>query len=570
MLGTLINSFLPRSHAAGRALESLGHPSAGLIGAMNVNGSDMPMPVTRDTALTFAAVWCANRIISETLATLPCIEYRKTGDDSRERATDDPRYFLVHDQPHQEIDPVTFFEVETSHMVMTGNCYSRIVFDQGRMPARLEPRMPEKVFVKVDGDRLAYELHDPDENITSENMLHVKGLGGDGVKGWSVITYGAQSIAAGLSGMKRVNQQFNSASVPSGLLKVPMRLDKDGREALRREWEEVHKTAGKIGIVHGGMEFTSTALMSNHDSQFLELNVLSIRDIARLFRVPLHMLADLENASVRANIEQQGIEFIVYSMAPWIIRWQQCLNRKLLRPEERGTLYFEFLIDALLRGDTITRYQAHALARQWGFKSVNEIRSEENMNSVEGGDVYLQPANMVPAGTVPETITNEMQNNLAKSLEAIVNASKDMVQQVQAGYVSIQEAMQQASCDTLQEIKGIRADRDDIRRDIQTLGKVQVQGWSELRKERLAVLLKIERAEVAKAAKRQQERGESFLKWLDKFYDSHRAKMTERVGELAGPWCQESYLQLLAATDGDASSFSSRIQQVLDNWDSRL
>ena len=569
MIGTLVNSFLPRTHAATN--QTLGHPAAGVIGWFDPNGSTASaVPVTRDTALTFAAVWCANRIISETLATLPCIQYRRTGEDSRERATDDPRYYLVHDQPHPEIDPVTFFEVETSHVVMTGNSYARIVRDQQGTPMRFEPRMPEKVRVEVEGESLSYELIDPKETIQSKNMLHVKGLGGDGVKGWSVVTYGAQAIGAGLAGQRRMTQQFQNSSVPSGLLKIPMRLDKDGREAYRREWEEVHKTAGKIGILHGGMEFTATPLMSNHDSQFLELNVLSIRDVARLFRVPLHMLADLENASVRANIEQQGIEFIVYSMAPWIVRWQQCLNRKLLSREERSTLYFEFLIDALLRGDQKSRYEAHAISRQWGWKSVNEIRREENMNAVEGGEVYLQPSNMVPAGTVPETITNELQSNLAKSLEAIVDSSKGIVAAVQSGNVSIQEAIQKAGADTAELIRVIRADRDDIRRDIQNLGTVQVQGWTELRRERLATCLKHERSEVAQAAKRQEQRGEPFLKWLDKFYDTHKTKMTERVGELAGPWCQESYLQLLAATDGDAKTFVARIQEILDGWESRL
>jgi HK97 family phage portal protein len=141
--------------------------------------------------------------------------------------------------------------------------------------------------------------------------------------------------------------------------------------------------------------------MSAQDAQFLESREYSVREVARWFRLPPHMLADLADSSVRANIEQQAIEFIVYSMMPWLTRWQQALNRKLLDSEERQEKYFEFLLDSLLRGDAESRYRAYATGRQWGWFSINDIRRMENLNKIPDGDDYLTPANMQIVGEDP-------------------------------------------------------------------------------------------------------------------------------------------------------------------------
>jgi hypothetical protein len=235
--------------------------------------------------------------------------------------------------------------------------------------------------------------------IQAENMLHVPGLGGDGLEGWSVVRYAAQSIGSGVAADKYAGGQWGNGATPAGVLTHPMRLDKAAREHLRREWEEVHKgsdNANKVAIMHGGMEFKPIS-MPNKDAQFLESRQFSIREIARWFRLPPHMLADLQDSSVRANIEQQAIEFIVYSLKPWLTRWQQTLNRKLLGEDERESLYFEFLLESLLQGDSAAQAAAFSVGRQWGWYSVNEIRRMLNMPPVDGGDIYLQPSNMVPS-----------------------------------------------------------------------------------------------------------------------------------------------------------------------------
>lgn len=559
MLTTLVNSFLPR-HRAG-TVETLGHPAAGVVGWLDPGQTTGGVTVTDQTALTLSAVFCAVRIISETLATLPCVLYRKTTDDSRERADTDSRYWLMRSEPHPLIDPVTFFETQTAQLVLNGNCYSEIIPTQGLDVAQLEPKLSTRVTPKVMGDTIAYEVTEPKETIRFDDMLHVKGLGSDAVSGWSVVKVAAASLGQAIAAESRATKQHENNAMPGGAIVHPMRLDKPAREELRRSWDEVHagaKNAGKVAILHGGMDFKPFTL-SNEDMQFLESRQFSLREIARWFRLPPHMLADLQDSSVRANIEQQAIEFIVYSMGIWLVRWQQALNRKLLNRDERRSMYFEFMLDALLRGDQKSRYEAYAVGRQWGWFSVNDIRRMENMNAVDGGDIYLQPVNMVEAGTVPETVTNELQGNLAQSLVKILEQGQHLKNELQAGVSSVEYALATAAQQANESIKGIREDRELIRRDIAELGRTQATGMAA--RNQLSRATKIERGEIAKAARKQVNRGDSFIAWLDEWYAQ---------SDLPEDWKAESRRLLLDACDGDRDAFIERIQAVLKTWDERI
>ena len=569
MLQAIINAMLPRERGA--TIQTLGHPAAGVIDWFDSGTNSSGKPVTESTALTYSAVWCATRIISETLATLPCVLYRTTSSDSRERAKDDPRYFLLHDEPNPNMSPITFFETLTANMVLHGNCYAEIVpLQSGDAPAELRPRPPEKVRAIVEGDSVRYELIDPKDDVPADKMLHVPALGGDGISGWSVIKTAAQSIGTGLAGDERSASQYRNNAMPSGAIVHPMRQSREAREQLRREWNEIHggsRNAGSIAILHGGMDFKPFS-MSNDDMQFLESRQFSIREIARWFRLPPHMLGDLQDSAVRANIEQQAIEFIVYSMSPWIIRWQQTLNRKLLSREERKSMYFEFLLDALLRGDIQSRYQAYATARQWGWFSVNDIRRMENLNAVDGGDIYLQPVNMIEAGTVPNNGTQDMQQNLAASISEILEQGKVLRDDIANGGLCVVAAMNSIQASTDSALAGLREDREQIKRDLAEFGKAWVRGSdleaerAKLEREKLACAVKVERNAVIKAARVQQERGESFLNWMDSWYASN-----DRLPE---DWKAESQRQLLEACDGDPAGFVQRVQAVLDSWEERI
>lgn len=553
----MINYLLPQRAAT---VESLGHPAAGVIGwkdtAANVSG----VSVDAGTAMTFAAVWCAVRVISETLATLPCILYRRTSDDGRERADDDPRYDLVRSQPHPLMSSVTFFETQTAAMVLRGNCYAKIVRQVGGAIDRLEIRLPDHVNTPtVEGDdKLMYTCHDPYEEIPGDDMLHIAGLGGDGINGWSVIRYAQQSLGSALAGDQYSASQMGNGATPKGILKFPTRLVKEHREQFRREWEEQHKgsaNANRIAILHGGMEYSPIS-MTNEDAQFLESRQFSIREVARWFRLPPHMLADLADSSVRANIEQQAMEFVTYSMAPWLVRWQQALNRKLLTEEERADgMYFEFLLDALLRGDLPTRYAAYATARQWGWMSVNDILRRENMNAIDGGDVYLQPSNMVPADS--EMASGDKPDPPPPPMLAPEPAEEEPAEDEEPPPEEDGRAVLIAAC-------------------------------NDLLHSHLACLQRVERAEVLKAAKTADSRKTNFVEWLTNWYNEYDSLVTAKVldvvkcyarlakpdndlvAALAGGYIHDHEQQLLAAADGDPAGFVERVQGVVGSWEAQI
>jgi len=481
MFANLINSLLPRTRAA--TVQTFGHPAAGIIGWYNPDDNTSGEVVTETTALKYAALWCGVRIISETLASLPCILYRRRGTD-KERATDDPRYSLVHGSLSDELDSYHFFEVSTAHMVLWGNSYAKIVRSGLNMPLELDLRLPDRTRParrKSDG-QLIYECTDPRETIEAPDMLHGVGFSFDGIDGYSLVKMAAQSLGISIAADKYAGSSLKNGAVPSGVLSHPAKLDKPAREQTRREWEEIHSNAGKAGrlaIVHGGITYQAIS-MSHEDAQLLESRKFGINEIARWLRIPPHMLADLQNSTTRSNIEQQALEFVTYSMVPWIKRWEGTLGKKLLRENERGTHYFEFLLDALLRSDTLTRYQAHALGRQWGFRSINEIKGIENENGIgPDGDVYLQPLNMVPAGTpppvgqqasIPGTVQREWMASVTDNVRKIVNASRTTRKALEAGLVSVNEAYATLNGHLDVVLSGNRQTQELVKQEISTLG----------------------------------------------------------------------------------------------------
>ena len=617
----MIDYLLPSKAAT---VQALGHPAAGIIGWSDAADNTSGMTVDQTSALTLCAVWCAVRVISETIATLPCMLYRRKSDDSRERATTDPRYWLLTEQPHPHMNAVTFFESMTAAMVLHGNCYAEIATAMTGDVGQLEPRHPDTVSVDVDGDTLVYNVSDPAAALPADRMLHVAGLGGDGLTGWSVIKYAQQSLGSALAAEQTAGAQFGNGGTPNGVLTHPMRLDKAAREHLRKEWEDVHKgstNAGRVAIMHGGMEFKPIT-MPNDDMQFLESRQFSIRDVARWFRLPPHMLADLADSSVRANIEQQAIEFIVYSLKPWLTRWQQTLNRKLLYGEEKRQMYFEFLLESLLQGDSAAQAQAWSIGRQWGWYSVNDIRKMQNLPPVDGGDVYLQPSNMVPAdseaalGKVPEPpppmlpgqpqepeedIQEEeseaLRENWRESIAAIIESGRKQLEGSLNGKLAqYADIATQCEHSAANQLKTLRETRAEIHRDIMSPAMEYVRGCDEalvesantLLRDHMAIAVKREKGDIAKASKA-VARGSELNAWLDKYYTEHQHRLEQRLQpachayrvirphcsdtlahDVSKATCETHKADIIAASRGNRSGCAERVQVVLDQWDDEV
>jgi HK97 family phage portal protein len=229
-------------------------------------------------------------------------------------------------------------------------------------------------------------------------VLHVPGLGFDGLVGYSPIAMAKNAIGMSIACEEYGAKFFANGAAPSGVLEHPGTI-KDPKR-VRESWNSTFggsANSGKVAVLEEGMKYTPISISPN-EAQFLETRKFQINEIARIFRIPPHMIGDLEKSSF-SNIEQQSLEFVKYTLDPWVTRWEQSLSRCLFNSEEKKTLFFKFNVEGLLRGDYQSRMSGYATARQNGWMSANDIRELENLDRIpkeEGGDMYLVNGNMLP------------------------------------------------------------------------------------------------------------------------------------------------------------------------------
>lgn len=378
-------------------------------------GEDVPTAdnttIDANTAMSFTAVFACNRVLSETLASCPIFLYEKDSKGNRVQVTDAPEYQLMHYTPNPEMTPGQFKETGMSNMNLGGNFIAQKVFNLHGDLLELRPILWNRVRIDIDKDtgKLLYFIDGKTEPKTRDEILHIPGLTLDGYVGVTPLTYAALTIDIGLSQDKFERNFYLNRASTSGIFQYPNEL---GDEAFKRLKKDIKKNytglsnAGVPMILEGGGQFKEVT-MKLTDAQFLESKRFRIEDVCRIFRIPLHLVQDLTR-STNNNIEHQSLEFIVYTMLPWFKRWEENLNLQLLSNEsKRKNRYFEFKVDALLRGDAETRASAYAQGRQWGWLSVNDIRRLENMDPIENGDIYLQPLNMSEAGSVDTQSENK-------------------------------------------------------------------------------------------------------------------------------------------------------------------
>lgn len=362
--------------------------------------------VTEETARRVSAVYGCVRILCETLGQVPLILYRRTDGGGKERATDHELYSLLHDAPNSFQTSNFFREVLQNHLALRGNAYAQIIRDRGAIVRDIIPLMPDRVEPKMDEDmNLVYEYTPKSGGakviLAQEQVLHIRGLSCDGIKGMSVLDLAKDSIGLAITQDGHAGRFFANGATPSVIFRHPKALGEVAYNNLKKSLNEKYagvENANKIMLVEEGLE-VSPVNITPEQSQMIQSRKFQVSDICRWFRVPPHMIGDLERATF-SNIEQMSLEFIIYTMQPWFVRWEQALNMALLNETEREEYFFEFLVDGLLRGDIKTRYDAYAIGRQWGWLSVDEIRAMENMNPLpEGkGKIYLEPMNMKEVG----------------------------------------------------------------------------------------------------------------------------------------------------------------------------
>ncbi|MBV8780744.1 MAG: phage portal protein [Phycisphaerae bacterium] len=352
--------------------------------------------VNEHNALMYTAVFAAIRILAESVGMLPIIVYEGDEDSNeRERAKWHPAYSLLRRQPNSEMTATVFKETIQGHLGAWGNGYARILFDNSGNAKELVPLLPDRTRADRYAGQLKYvsrgnggeEVFDPEE------ILHIPAFGFNGLRGYSPIGHARQSIGLGIAAETFGATFFGNGAEVGAVLEHPGRLPDRARDNLRESWNRMHQgpdSAHQIAILEEGMKYTRIGIPPE-DAQFLETRKFQVNEIARLYRIPPHMLGDL-SGSTNNNIEQQALEFLVYTLTPWLEKWEAEINRKLFRPD--SGYFAKFDERKLLRTNSAARQAYYAAGRQWGYLSANDIRKEEDMPPITGGDVYLSPVNM--------------------------------------------------------------------------------------------------------------------------------------------------------------------------------
>jgi len=383
-------------------------PASWLVEKLGAGDTSAGVSITSENALTISAVFDAVNLISSTIGTLPLHLYRRLEPRGKERADDHPAGQLLSISPNSETPPFYFWETLIGHVLLRGNGYAQIFRDgNSRLTGMfvLDPRLVHPV--RGDDGKLGYEIKNKfgvvEKRVLPDSILHVRGMGFDGVVGYSVISCARESLGLGKAAEEFGASLFGNSATPSGILSHPGKLKDSTRENLRKSWESQHKgskNANRVAVLEEGLTWTNVGI-NPQDAQFLETRKFQIEEIARWFNLPVHKLKNLDRAT-NNNIEEENRSFIDDSIMPWLTRIVQEIRMKLLVASERKTYFAEHVLDARLRGNTVNRYQAYATGRQWGILSINDVRDKENMNPIpKGGDTYLEPMNMHPAGEPP-------------------------------------------------------------------------------------------------------------------------------------------------------------------------
>jgi HK97 family phage portal protein len=360
--------------------------------------------LTTEDALRLIPVYACVRVLAETIGTLPLPVYRRTAGDGRERVPGHPLYRILHDAPNPEMTSVSFREAMVGHLALWGNCYAEIETDafSGEVKA-LWPLRSDKMRVVRTERGLGYSYTLPngqEKGLVPELILHVPLFSPDGITGYSPIGMARQAAALGLAAEEYGARFFGNDARPGGYLKHPGHLSLEAQGRLKADWEDAHRglsNAQRIAILEEGMDFTSVG-MPLEDMQFIELRKFQAVEIARLYRIPPHLIQEL-GAATFTNIEHQGLDFVVHTIRPYAVRFEQAFRQRLFRDAERDDVFAEFVLDGLVRGDLQARWAAYGQARNLGVMSANDIRRLENQNPLppEIGDVYWAPQAMIPA-----------------------------------------------------------------------------------------------------------------------------------------------------------------------------
>lgn len=377
--------------------------------------------VTPDLAKRVAAVYTCVRIIAESVASLPLNIYRRLPNGGRELAFDHPSYSLLHDSPNRFQTSYEWREMMAGHLALRGNAYSQIRSSNSLAVAELWPLHPDRVRpIQLESGDIVYQYRPKtggEQIILAQDMLHFRGFSDDGVKGDSVIEENKEVIGLAMAAEQFGATFFGNGSTIGGVLQHPKGLSDQSYDRLKKSFGEAFqgsRNSHKPIILEDGLTWQAIGVEPDK-AQFLETRKFQISEIARMFRIPPHMLADLEKATF-SNIEQQSLEFIRDTLRPWLVRLEQRMNADLLSAKGRSAYFIEFSVDGVTRGDSAARTAYYNALFNMSAICANEVRAREGLNPIEGGDVYYVNSAYVPTG---ERDTDNPQTDPDDDMDAL-------------------------------------------------------------------------------------------------------------------------------------------------------
>lgn len=364
-------------------------------------------------ALNYAAFFCGVTNIAGIMMQLPCQVFRRRADGSKELMTKHPLYKIVHDIAKPKMTAPRFRQTLTGHLATWGNGYAQVLYNlrDGSVNS-LHPIRPDRMHIEEDRENPAKVNYiyrpkrGPEYTFGPGELLHIPGFGYDGIQGYSIVTLARESIGFGLGTEEFGARYFGDGLHPGAVVTVKGKVRPENRQTYKDDLKKKYTGLGKnhLFVLFEQDTEIKTIGIPPEDAQFLETREFQVVEIARWLNLPVHVIKGNARETYQ-NVEQGFLELIIYSMGPWIKLWETELTIKLLREDERGEGYFiEFNVDGLLRGDIASRTRAYSLGRQWGWLSANDIRRKENMDPIKGGDDYLVPLNMTPAGSAERTL----------------------------------------------------------------------------------------------------------------------------------------------------------------------
>ena len=513
----------------------------------NGHSSIAGVDVTPDDALSLSAVFAAINLMARTISTLPLQVYRRYGRE-KQYATTHPAYRLLHGQPNPEMTGCTFRRVLEWHRLLYGNAYAEIVWAGNGKPMALWPIEPWRVrCVRNDQKDLLFVV-DGETQIKPEDMIHVPLITNDGVVGRGWVQYAVESLGLGMAAQEFAAAFFGNGAKPGMILKHAGTPSAEARKQMRADWNERHQGSAKsqgTAVLWGGWELATDNTFNAAESQLIEQRRFTTEEVSRWLGIPPHLLRDLSRATF-SNIEQQGADFLIYSLNPILIDYEQEFDRKLLWPPD---VYCKHNVSALLRADSAARSAFYREMFNIGVLSINEIRSLEDLNPIAGGDSHFVPLNM---STLQSAVAPPVPPEPVAAPTADVAPIKPPEQP------------------TAQFEPAPQATPPVAQTSAQAIGVV------------MTTLTRLQRVE-CNAIERQANKPNGFLAWSDQFYGKHRLRLAEALApvflaagieqpadEAARIWCDESQQRLLELTDKATSkTFGDEIKKLQKEWSAR-